>query len=134
MSEIIQLSLLQRDGEVSTCEILFPPAPPWFIRFGSPTLGTKIFEDDDLFECLRDIRRFLEEKGWSIVCNGARGDVYPSPMSRQMGGGRKSYVLRIGMQAHPSSLVDIFDPTTPDKISSVAEQDDFHKRWVESLG
>jgi hypothetical protein len=89
----------------------------------------------DLFDCLTQLRsQYLEKQGYLILCNGARIDTYPSRMSRQMGGGRKAYITRMGFQAKMNDLVDIFDPVDdPNIISTVSEQIEFHEKWLKSL-
>lgn len=90
----------------------------------------------DLFDCLSVLRlEHLEPLGLRIQCNGARQDVYPSRMSRQMSNGRKAYTLRLGAPARREDIVDIFEPA-PEKspLATVAEQRTFYKRWLASLG
>jgi hypothetical protein len=61
---------------------------------------------------------------------GARRDVWPSGMSRDMGGGLKAYVMRYGEQAHRKDLVHIFDEAPEALVGSVREQRDFFERWA----
>lgn len=90
--------------------------------------------DEDFFSALCSIRRVLEKENGLLHCYGASRNVYPSPMSRQMGGGIKAYKMQMGAQAKLSDLVSIFD-TGPDiSPSTVDEQERFHKEWLESLG
>src|SRR5262249_44702653 len=49
------------------------------------------FDADDLYECLRAFRRVIEPDGFRVLCQGARPNVCPSGMTRQMGGALKSY-------------------------------------------
>lgn len=85
----------------------------------------------DCFAALQAIRRKTEERGWSIHCLGSRRNVWPSAMSRDMGGGFKAYVLTIGQPA--TELVDILDVDESPDGSTVAEQESFAKSWFESL-
>lgn len=52
-------------------------------------VGDERFESagQDVFDCLLSLRQELEERGLQIRVNGACVDVWPSPMSRSMGGG-----------------------------------------------
>lgn len=63
---------------------------------------------------------------------GARRNVWPSAMSREMGGGFKAYVLTIGQPA--TELVDIFDVDESPVGSTVSEQESFAESWFDSLG
>lgn len=88
---------------------------------------------EDCFAALQAIRRQAEGRNWKICCKGSRRNVWPSGMSRQMGGGIKAYVLEMGRQARLDSLVDIFDEDSLDSYSSVAEQEAYAREWFESL-
>ena len=88
----------------------------------------------DYFDCLVQIRETFEKDGYKILCNGARYDVYPSQMSRQMGKGLKAYKLTIGKQATEKDLVDIFDPTDAARIGTVEQQKKYYDDWIKSLG
>lgn len=79
-------------------------------------------EDSDLFECLIQVRKRLESEGGLICCEGARWDVFPSGMARQMGGARRAYRLVPDRTAESPALVDIFAPTPCDAVVSVSEQ------------
>jgi hypothetical protein len=88
---------------------------------------------DDCFAALQIIRRIAEGLNWNICCKGARRNVWPSGMSRSMGGGMKAYVLEMGQQSRRDSLVEIFDADTPESYSSVADQEAYAHAWIESL-
>jgi hypothetical protein len=88
---------------------------------------------EDCFAALQIIRRQAEGRDWKICCKGARRNVWPSAMSRQMGGGVKAYVLEMGQQGRADSLVDIFDDDQPESYSSVADQESYASAWIESL-
>lgn len=85
----------------------------------------------DCFAALQGIRRKAEERGWRICCAGSRKNVWPSGMSRDMGGGFKAYVLTLGEQAR--SMVNILDPDKPESYCSVADQESFAKQWFGSI-
>ncbi|KQZ65627.1 hypothetical protein ASD67_00495 [Sphingopyxis sp. Root1497] len=90
-------------------------------------------DEQDFFSALQAIRkRVLEPKGLVPFCYGASLKVWPSAMSRDMGGGLKAYKLEMGVQA--KQLVGIFEEG-PDVIpSSVAAQEEFAREWFDSLG
>lgn len=91
------------------------------------------FEALDLFGALLALRNHLDQTGASLLCNGARIDVYPSGMSLGMGSGRKAYITRLGKPSLRTDLVDIFDYAEPSKVGTVQEQKDYHEKWVSSL-
>ena len=76
----------------------------------------------DLFDSLTGLRDALEAEGLLICIEGARADVYPSGMSRQMGGGRRAYRHVSGRRPERADLVDIFDATCCGDVVSVDEQ------------
>lgn len=88
---------------------------------------------DDCFAALQIIRRAAEGRNWSICCKGARHNVWPSAMSRSMGGGVTAYVLEMGQPGRMDSMVEIFDADTPESYSSVADQEAYAHAWFESL-
>lgn len=96
-------------------------------------IGNGEFEASDFFECLKALRYFLEEEGYLICCYGARYDVYPSKMSRQMAKGKKAYLLETGKSSTKDKLVDIFQPTSVDKIDTVKKQKEYYQSWLKSL-
>jgi hypothetical protein len=87
----------------------------------------------DCFAALQSVRRKAEGRNWMICCKGARRNVWPSGMSRQMGGGIKAYVLEMGRQGRSDLLVEIFDEDTPESYSTVADQEAYAHAWFESL-
>ncbi|MBW4649009.1 MAG: hypothetical protein KME06_09925 [Kastovskya adunca ATA6-11-RM4] len=108
--------------------------PPCVLTFQNSEFGEQQFSGKDIFECLCNLRRFLEEKDWRILCNGACFDAYPSGMSRDMGGGYKLYIRQMGQHPQRSDLVKIFDKTAPEKIGTVEEQLSYYRQWLESVG
>ncbi len=89
---------------------------------------------DDLFECLLAVRRSLEERAMQIRVNGACINVWPSGMSRSMGGGLRAYRMTLGEQAFMKDLVDIFDLASDGRPVSIAEQLQYRDDWFKSLG
>lgn len=88
---------------------------------------------ESLFDALVALRRALEALGYRLRCAGAAVDVYPSGMARSMGDGRKAYRLTPGKPGLTKDLVDIFEVAESDVAATVAEQEAFFQRWVESL-
>ena len=119
------------DGRIEDAWIDVAKAPPWRLTFcGSGRTIER--EANDLFEALIQLREELAKLGAVPLCAGARRDVFPSGMSRSMGGARKAYVTRAGQDPGAADLVDIFE-VARDNIGSVAEQAAFHRDWIESL-
>ncbi|NJK65057.1 MAG: hypothetical protein HC921_22205 [Synechococcaceae cyanobacterium SM2_3_1] len=95
---------------------------------------TEFIDADDLFECLRIIRQQLEiERGYKILCKGAKQNVHPSSLSRQMNGGVSAYELTMGSPARMECIINIFDEANPEEVDTVDHQMEFYRRWVESL-
>ncbi|MDB5105337.1 MAG: hypothetical protein JWP91_3026 [Fibrobacteres bacterium] len=88
---------------------------------------------EDYFSALVEIRRQLEKHGRMLVAYGASLNVYPSPMSRSMGTGEKAYKLTLGLQAKTSDLVSIFESGPDVNPSTVEEQEEFFRKWLQSL-
>ena len=94
-----------------------------------PNLGPRRTVGPDQFECLLRIRAELEPLGFHFLVNGARRNVWPSGMAREMGGGKQAYVLVLGQPGRPE-LVDIFEPADESQIALVQEQRDFFQTWL----
>jgi hypothetical protein len=87
----------------------------------------------DYFDALIEVRKKLESRGYLVDLYGATRNVWPSAMSRSMGGGLKAYRLHIGRHATLADLVDIFSSGPDSEPCSVAEQEAFMKAWFSSL-
>ena len=93
-----------------------------------------IGEGSDYFDALVALRRQLEAQGTFIRVNGAGQNVWPSGMSRSMGGGIKAYRMTLGSQARMADLVHIFECSTGIEPATIAEQERFRDQWFASLG
>ena len=138
MTQQIILSMIGEGQIPHECRITIDSAAiegrrTYWLTFTSDVTGAAQFEGMDAFPCLVDLRHHLERLGYRLLCNGARPNVWPSPMSRQSGGDR-IYVLEFGKPASLADLVWTFDPTTADKVGTVAEQRAFVREWFDSLG
>lgn len=127
------LQIVDDSGRISTCSVSHPDTRPWKLEFENEELGRVAFAAPDLFGCLCDLRLWLASRGFRILCNGARIDTWASSMARQMGGARKVYVTKMGSPAMLTDLVPIFGEATADKLGTVEEQADYHRKWRESL-
>lgn len=90
-------------------------------------------DEADYFEALVTIRRELEAEGARVICQGARRDVWPSGMARDMGAGLKAYVLVPGQRPTRDDLVGIFEAADPSLIGTVAEQEVASRSWLASF-
>jgi hypothetical protein len=111
----------------------FSLCSPWVIEFTCPTIPKIIFSDNDLFECLIQLRKKLSQLSCIPLCNGARYDVYPSRMSREMGGGIMGYIHQIAKHPTDKDLVNIFEYAESNMVVSVDEQKEFYHLWLNSL-
>ena len=82
--------------------------------------------EHDYFECLVSVRRRLETLGAKAHCWGARRDVWPSGMQRDMGAGLTAY--RLGNESTVEEQ-SIFSPATEDAVATVDEQQQFAESW-----
>jgi hypothetical protein len=85
---------------------------------------------EDYFEALCDLRATLETRGRRLLCAGARMDVHPSSMARQLVLGRRAYVLGGLPKGEKPPVVDIFDPAEAVDVVSVEVQRDWYKQWL----
>ena len=106
--------------------------PPCKIALLGIDLETQEFSGEDLFEAFIQFWMELEKCGLLLLCAGCRPDVFPSGMGRSMSGGRKAYITHMDAPSPKSDLVDIFDYAGPEQVGSVAQQKEFHKKWVQS--
>jgi hypothetical protein len=124
---------LDSDNTIVEGLISASSSPPWVIEFAAQDIPKLVFENKDLFECLIDLRKELAKFNCRPLCNGARLNIYPSSMSREMGGGRVACVLQIGEQAKREDMMDIFAYAEPHLIVLVDEQQEFYHNWNRSL-
>lgn len=90
-----------------------------------------IGSDSIPFIALNKLRLQLENANILLLVNGSRIDVFPSgmQMSMQMTG---AYINVMGETG--GEVVDIFDDCSDlDFISTVRNQEQFHKDWIESI-
>ena len=131
MSETIFIKAKQPDGEIRDLQLTVSLDSPWTLEYRDADGRAHCYQERDLFETLREMRKELESTGVQLLCAGARTDVWPSGMSRSMAGGRKAYILHIGKQA--TERVDIFDYAEPKTIGTVQQQLDYFHAWIEAL-
>lgn len=87
--------------------------------------------DTDYFSCFIGLRNQL--KNIIFLCKGAKKNVFPSTMQRDMGLGEIAYETTLGKHGFPENVVHIFDFDNKDVDVTPAEQRAFHLKWFESL-
>jgi hypothetical protein len=102
----------------------------WQIQVENAGEDVTCFRETDIFKAMQTLREYLEAKGCQLLCAGARPDVWPSGMSRDMGGGRIAYVIQLGKQA--TEWIDIFDYAEPAVVGTVQQQREFVEAWYAS--
>lgn len=133
MNESKTIKVQLADGAIKNCAVGISQSFPWKLTFSGMDLAKHDFSGEDLFDALIALRLELERGGHQLLCAGARPDVFPSGMSREMGRACKAYINRLGAGALKTDIVDIFDYAGTELVGSVAQQNAFHQRWIESL-
>jgi hypothetical protein len=127
---LVQIKIQDESGSILDAQIEYysPSWPDWILEFTSPITEKLSFTEVDVFECLTQLRLELAKYGYKPLCAGARLDVYPSGMARDMGSGLSAQV----MSGKPATSwedvkhVYIFDYCEPDSIASVEEQFNYY--------
>jgi len=132
MNETKPVKVQLTDGTIKECSIDIMSSSPAKLLFSGLRLPKRDFLGDDLFEAVIALRLELETIGAQLLCIGSRRDAFPSGMSRDMGGGRKVSIACLGNPMN-EKLFDIFDYAEPELVSSVADQNEFHEKWIASL-
>jgi len=105
------------------------------LRLDHPTWGGESIEDRDFFQCLKRLRRSLEEHGVRVLCNGSRRDVIVTGMASDMGYGLKVYPFKNSIPiGEPSSLVPLFAEADRAAIATVEEQEMCQQAYWRSVG
>ncbi|MGH8879900.1 MAG: hypothetical protein ACRD0P_21540 [Stackebrandtia sp.] len=124
--------VLRRGGERRHQTLSWRVGADYRITVDGPGRGREA-TGPDLFAALAGLRRQLEAEGWRIAVQGARLDTYPSGMARDMGGGRRVYVLHMGRAAASGDLVDTLDPVDDaSPLATVDEQERRFQTWLAS--
>jgi len=88
-------------------------------------------ENSDYFSCFMDIRK--RNPHIKFLCKGAKINVYPSSIARQMSQGKVAYECTMGKSATRDNIVHIFDFDDENISNSPIEQIEYHKKWFDSL-
>lgn len=130
--KVVRVEIGSYSGDREICEISFYQNILVYVEFKSEKFGILSLSGDSLFDVICELRIKLEREGYFLLCNVSRKNAYPSRMARQMGGG--VYLLKSGVQARKSDLVDFFGFAEMGEIGSVAEQRANFDAWITSLG
>lgn len=104
-----------------------------YILFSNTVFENIELDGHDFFDCLLKLRLFLESKNFLLLCKASMKNVSVSSMSSQMGHGVKAYCLEMNQPASLKNMVNIFDYAPLECVSTVEEQRQFYKEWIESL-
>ena len=127
------ISILQSDGGILSFSINLEGEYGGIkISWSQGNLNGEVHAED-YFAGLIQVREIFSKKNIVVLCNGARYDVYPSRMSRQMSKGIKAYALTLGRQTSQADLVDIFGLADLNKIGTPQQQKDYYEKWLNSL-
>ncbi len=134
----MRLNILHADGSIESGDLELGQTsdrpPDCRLAFSSPRRASVAVESGDYFECLVDLRRTIEKEGGKVLCQGARRDVFPSPMQRRTAGGLSAYIQRLGEKAFEPDTVNVLDEAEADLVGTVEEQRAYHEAWLVSLG
>lgn len=120
--ETLHLAAASEDGRRESLVLEVDDSGEPSIRLVRANRVASVHTGSDLFECLKDLRRILEEEGFLICCQGSRPTVFPSGMGRQMSNGRLAYPLRRTPPLTDADLVDIFAPAQFAEVGTVESQ------------
>ncbi|MGJ0626391.1 hypothetical protein [Xenorhabdus bovienii] len=102
-----------------------------FLRISIADIYQGEFSGLDFFACFAKLREEL--KDIIFLCKGAKINVYPSSMSRDMALGMAAYEHTLGKEATREDLVGTFDFEANDVAVSPNEQREYFYQWVESV-
>lgn len=88
-------------------------------------------ESSDYFSALVYIRN--KYPNYIFLCKGAKKNVYPSGMSRDMSEGVIAYELTLGKRAELKDTVNIFDYDNNHVDCTPQQQQEFFNQWLISI-
>lgn len=91
-------------------------------------LGTLTCSGSDTIELLTKVRVLLESQGWLLAVQGARRDAHASGMLRDMGDGKRVYLITD--EPGPYDAADTLAPAEPEQVTTLGEQSQFVREWL----
>lgn len=119
------------DAEVHETELQLITSHKCILMIDIPTKQHFVVEGEDFYECFRKLREL--DKSIIYFCKGAKLNVLPSRMSRQMTMGLSAYETTLGKQAFKKDLINIFDYEDEGLVSDPNDQDEYQRKWFSSL-
>jgi hypothetical protein len=121
-------SILEANLVLHTRYRSFLRAGACFIELQAEGVGKFSKHSNDYFGALIKVRRELEAKGIRLLCWGARKDVWPSGMQRDMGAGMTAFQLLEDGTNNPDAR-SIFEFAAPETVGTVDEQKANAEAW-----
>lgn len=120
---------INRSGIMQTADIYYSRGKDWSLKivFNDQTEYEAI--SGDVFSCFCEIRNHFSDV--VFMCKGAKRNVYPSSMCRDMSGGLIAYEFHEGKHATSKDIVPIFKFDDEDLVSP-AEQKQHFLFWAQS--
>jgi hypothetical protein len=120
-NEVLQLDVVDREGRTTVATLTLYDSVTARLTLRCRSLLLDV-EDEDLLDCLVNLRRRLEAEDLNLCCQGARADVWPSGQLRQFTNGHLGYVLASKPPGGAHEEVDLFAPAQPHEIASIEQQ------------
>lgn len=95
---------------------------PWRLSLVDPDESRLDATGNDLYDCLKQIRRQTDPVGILLCCNGARKNVRPSGFLSSSLGAISVYKIHRWRASMPWDLVDLFAYAPPRQIATLEEQ------------
>jgi hypothetical protein len=112
------------EGASATWRIEHSLEEPWRLSLVTPRGRRYEATGQDMFDCLKQIRRQTDQAKIRLCCNGARKNARPSGFSGSHGA-FVLYKIHRWRAYLPGDLVDIFDYAPPRKVATVEEQETY---------
>jgi hypothetical protein len=87
-----------------------------------------------LFSALLEVRRSLEPLGMTLLCQGARRDIWPTGIPVDRGTRTEASLHVFGLPPSAEQFVDIFDPADAADVGAIAEQKAHREGWLAERG
>lgn len=102
-----------------------------FLQISISDIYQNEFSGTDFFDCFAKLRDELKDV--IFLCKGAKINVYPSGMARDMALGMAAYEFNLGEEVTRENLVGTFDFEDNDVAITPHEQKAFFNQWSESI-